>query len=176
MSSVSATRSLRTGASLDRPCSVLFVCLGNICRSPTAQGVFEHKLRQCGLESHVTVDSAGTSDFHIGGPPDERSSLAARGRGYDLSMLRARQACSDDFIQFDYILAMDESNLHDLERIAPDNPRAILRLFLDFAEGEALREVPDPYYGGAGGFDRVLDLIEHASDGLLDEIRQKFGS
>ncbi|OMH25254.1 phosphotyrosine protein phosphatase [Motiliproteus sp. MSK22-1] len=154
----------------------MFVCLGNICRSPTAHGVFEYKLKQQGLESQVTVDSAGTSDFHIGGPPDQRSTLAAKKRGYDLSQLRARQACYEDFNRFDYILAMDESNLHDLKDIAPDNSRATLRLFLDFSEGEALREVPDPYYGGAGGFDRVLDLIERASEGLLKEIRQKYGS
>jgi protein-tyrosine phosphatase len=150
--------------------SVLFVCLGNICRSPTAHGVFEQLVAERGLAERIRVDSAGTAAFHIGAPPDHRSSKVAAGRGYDLTALRARQATSDDFHQFDYILAMDRDNLLNLQTIAPDIGRARLQLFLEYSNQQQYLEVPDPYYGGARGFDLVLDLIEEASIGLLDEL------
>lgn len=149
--------------------SVLFVCLGNICRSPTAEGVFRARAHAAGLD--VTIASAGTGAWHIGEPPDERAQGAALSRGYDLSGLRGAQVQADDFHTHDLILAMDEENLANLSALAPEGARAELRLFLDFAPGLAVREVPDPYYGGADGFDRVLDMIEAASDGLIDHIR-----
>lgn len=146
---------------------VLFVCLGNICRSPTAHGVFQQLLRRRGLERHIRVDSAGTGDWHIGHAPDARASAHAAQRGYDLSALRARQVRPADFAEFDYILAMDAENLRNLRALCPADSRAELALFLDYADGAAVREVPDPYYGEADGFDRVLDLVENAAEGLL---------
>ena len=163
---------MTTDKTLDS-CAVLFVCLGNICRSPTAHGVFAEKVRCLGLENRVQVDSAGTAAYHAGSAPDPRSSEVARSRGYDLSRLRARQAVSEDFHQFDYILAMDESNLRNLQAIAPVGAKAALRLFLDFDRSQPVREVPDPYYGGEQGFTEVLDLVEAAADGLLTEIRSR---
>ncbi|MEH6628565.1 MAG: low molecular weight protein-tyrosine-phosphatase [Motiliproteus sp.] len=157
-------------------CSVLFVCLGNICRSPTAHGVFVHKVQLLGLQNCVSTDSAGTAAYHVGNPPDRRSSSAAAARGYDLSQLRARQALTEDFHHFDYILAMDESNLFDLQQIAPSDAKAELKLFLDYAPNLSITEVPDPYYGGSDGFDQVLDLVEEAADGLLDVIKLRLGS
>jgi protein-tyrosine phosphatase len=149
---------------------VLFVCMGNICRSPTAEGVFRHRLLQAGLHERVTVDSAGTGDWHVGKAPDGRSSQAALSRGYDLSSLRARQVLSDDFQRFDLILAMDHDNLARLQALRPASGGAELDLYLR-RYALALDEVPDPYYGGADGFEQVLDLIEQASDALLAEIR-----
>ncbi|MGQ7958803.1 low molecular weight protein-tyrosine-phosphatase [Pseudomonas sp. SP16.1] len=149
---------------------VLFVCLGNICRSPTAEGVFRHKLRAAGLEDRVLVDSAGTGDWHVGKAPDSRTRQAAQRRGYDLSALRARQVEVADFQRFDLILAMDQSNLRNLEALRPAGAQADLDLYLRRYE-LALDEVPDPYYGGDDGFEQVLDLIEQASDALLAEIR-----
>lgn len=161
---------------------VLFVCLGNICRSPTAHGVFQHRVDQAGLGEQIRVDSAGTGDWHVGRPPDDRAHAAALGRGYDLSALRARQVSPIDFDRFDYVLAMDTVNLADLEAMRPPRYQGELRLFLDYAQHgspesvaanaaqRAVLEVPDPYYGAADGFDRVLDLVEAASDGLLAEI------
>ncbi|QLC74525.1 low molecular weight phosphotyrosine protein phosphatase [Pseudomonas sp. LPB0260] len=149
---------------------VLFVCLGNICRSPTAEGVFRHKLREAGLEARVEVDSAGTGDWHVGKAPDLRTRQAALRRGYDLSALRARQVAGDDFRRFDLILAMDGSNLQHLQRLRPSANAAELDLFLRRYQ-LALDEVPDPYYGGEDGFEQVLDLIEQASDALLAEIQ-----
>ncbi|TXS93001.1 low molecular weight phosphotyrosine protein phosphatase [Parahaliea maris] len=149
--------------------NVLFVCLGNICRSPTAHGVFEQRVAQRGLQERIVVDSCGTGDWHIGHPPDRRAQAAALQRGYDLSHLRARQVEPADFSLFDYVLAMDESNLGDLRAMRPASFAGHLGLFLDFAD-TGLREVPDPYYGGDDGFDHVLDLIEAASDGLLTDI------
>jgi len=150
--------------------SVLFVCLGNICRSPTAHAVFERKAQERGLASVIDVDSAGTGDWHLGAPPDRRATAAAAERGYDLSALRARQVTQADFNQFDYMLAMDSSNLSDLSKLAPQYSRTNLSLLLDYAPDSPVREVPDPYYGGNDGFARVLDMVEDACDSLLDHI------
>ncbi|MEP0202605.1 MAG: low molecular weight protein-tyrosine-phosphatase [Halioglobus sp.] len=152
------------------PVGVLFVCLGNICRSPTAHGVFQHKINAAGLGHTVSVDSCGTGNWHAGEPPDGRASAAAALRGYDLSELRARQVTPHDFDQYDFILAMDESNLEDLRAMAPSGYSGQLALFLDFASGLSDSTVPDPYYGGENGFDEVLDLIETASEGLLKAV------
>ncbi len=153
--------------------SVLFVCLGNICRSPTAQGVFEHRLGKAGLDELIATDSAGTGSWHIGKAPDERARLAALKRGIDIGHLRARQVSPADFDSHDYILAMDESNLADLEAMRPPDYRGTLDLFLNFGNDPGQREVPDPYYGGDQGFERVLDLIETAADNLIAHIRQQ---
>ncbi len=149
---------------------VLFVCLGNICRSPTAEGVFRQRLQAAGLAERVQVDSAGTGDWHVGKAPDQRTRLAAQRRGYDLAPLRGRQVMVEDFQRFDLILAMDHSNLKHLQALRPGGAAAELDLFLRRYQ-LALDEVPDPYYGGDDGFEQVLDLIEQASDALLDEIR-----
>ena len=152
---------------------VLFVCTGNICRSPTAEGVFRHVVKEAGLAGHVSSDSAGTHDYHIGEAPDPRTQCAAAGRGYDLSALRARQVSRNDFNEFDYVLAMDQSNLLALERLCPPQHSNRLKLFMEFGGDPAVREVPDPYYGGAQGFERVLDLVELASRGLIAHLRIK---
>ncbi len=152
---------------------VLFVCMGNICRSPTAQGVFAHLVAEAGLEGEIAVDSAGTHAYHLGEPPDRRAAAAAARRAIDLGEQRARQVEAADFATFDYILAMDRSNLADLEALCPPEYRDRLRLFLDFAIGLPEDEVPDPYYGGQGGFERVLDLVEAAARGLLEHIREQ---
>jgi protein-tyrosine phosphatase len=151
---------------------VLFVCMGNICRSPTAQGVFEHLVEHQGLTSLITIDSAGTHAYHVGEPPDGRATQAARKRGIDLGRQRARRVTEDDFQDFDYVLAMDRNNYDDLMLLCPPAHRPKLHLFLEFATGMTEDEVPDPYYGGITGFERVLDLIEQAAQGLLAEIRQ----
>lgn len=152
--------------------SVLFVCLGNICRSPTAHGVFQTLVEQQGFGADIYVDSAGTAAYHVGNPPDQRSVAAARSRGYDLTALRARQVNAEDFQQFDYILAMDQENLLNLQRLQPANFNGHLGLFLPF--GQCVEtEVPDPYYGGVDGFEQVLDLVENASMGLLMRIQQE---
>lgn len=153
------------------PVRVLFVCMGNICRSPTAEGVFRHLVAQQGLEGQISCDSAGTHDYHIGEAPDTRAQEAAARRGYDLSGLRARRITEDDFSRFDYVLAMDGHNMAILRETCPASRRGRLRLFLDYAKDAALREVPDPYYGDAGGFETVLDLAEQAARGLLEHIR-----
>lgn len=145
---------------------VLFVCLGNICRSPTADGVFRALVKEHNLQASIIVDSAGTAAYHVGNKPDCRSSLAAKDRGYDLTALRARQVVEVDFYEFDYILAMDNQNLSNLERMQPENSKALLQLFLDFSDLPEC-EVPDPYYGEGKGFEVVLDLVESASEGLL---------
>lgn len=157
--------STRTGE--NRHIRVLFVCLGNICRSPTAEGVFRHLLKEEAPQLCVEVDSAGTADYHFGDPPDSRSQRAAIRRGIDLSGLRARQVTSDDFTRFDLILAMDRDNLLMLEAMRPEHARARVQLFLEFAPESGLLEVPDPYYGDASGFEKVLDLTVAASRGLL---------
>jgi protein-tyrosine phosphatase len=150
---------------------VLFVCMGNICRSPTAEAVFRHYVAQAGLAEKIQIDSAGTHDYHIGEAPDARTQSAARQRGYDMSSLRGRQVAAEDFGRFDYVLAMDEANLSILQRLRPREAKSHLGLFLEFAERHTEREVPDPYYGGAEGFERVLDLVEDAAEGLLRQIR-----
>ncbi|GLX12818.1 phosphotyrosine protein phosphatase [Pseudomonas straminea] len=149
---------------------VLFVCLGNICRSPTAEAVMRQRLQQAGLAERIELDSAGTGDWHVGKAPDSRTQQAASRRGYDLSSLRGRQVSADDFARFDLILAMDSANLRDLQRIRPANARAELDLYLRRFE-LAEDEVPDPYYGGSEGFEHVLDLLEQASDALLIELK-----
>ena len=146
--------------------SVLFVCLGNICRSPTAHGVLEHMIRERGLAHRIRVDSAGTGDWHIGHAPDPRTREAAARRGYRLDHLRARQVLVEDFEIFDVILAMDNSNLQRLRELKPAHFQGELGLFLP-ASGLSLQEVPDPYYGDESGFDHVLDLVEAACDQLL---------
>ena len=153
--------------------SVLFVCMGNICRSPSAQGVFERLVEQHKLADLIEIDSAGTHAYHIGERPDERASAAALQRGVDLSSQQARRVSPDDFDRFDYVLAMDRDNYEILAASCPLKLRSRLRLFLEFAPDLLTREVPDPYYGGPSGFERVLDLIEEASEGLLADIRQQ---
>lgn len=154
---------------------ILFVCMGNICRSPTAEAVFREVLRAEGegLEAHF--DSAGTHGYHIGEPPDPRSIAAARRRGYRMEDLRARQVEAVDFERFDLLLAMDEDNLAFLQRIAPAGHRERARLLLEFAPAAGRRDVPDPYYGGHSGFEEVLDLVEEAARGLVDELRRRQG-
>lgn len=152
---------------------VLFVCLGNICRSPTADGIFRELVTSAKLDQKIMVDSAGTGAWHIGKAPDSRTIAAARTRGYDLSVLRARQVTARDFDEFDYILAMDEANLADLQQLKPAHFTGHLGLFLEFGARGDYREVPDPYYGGSDGFELVLDLVEDAAEGLLKHIRQR---
>ena len=153
--------------------SVLFVCMGNICRSPTAQGVFARHVEDQGLADFIVIDSAGTHAYHIGEPPDARASAAAMNRGIDLSSQQARRVSPDDFERFDYVLAMDNDNYEILATNCPSGYESRLRLFLEFAPDLEAREVPDPYYGGTSGFERVLDMIEQASAGLLADIRQQ---
>ena len=151
---------------------ILFVCLGNICRSPTAEAVLRDLVTREAPDLSVEIDSAGIGDWHIGEPPDQRALAAARRRGLDMSRLRARQIASEDFARFDFILAMDRANLSDLRRRAPTQYRERVRLFLEFAPDAGVDEVPDPYYGGAAGFEEVLDLAEQAARGLLSHIRE----
>ena len=145
--------------------------MGNICRSPTAEAVFRRVLEEEGEGLQVYVDSAGTHGYHIGDAPDSRSIAAARRRGVEMGHLRARQVTAEDFQAFDLLVAMDEANLAHLERMAPAGHSASVRLFMDYATQSGHREVPDPYYGGAAGFEQVLDLVEAASRGLLAKIR-----
>jgi len=151
---------------------VLFVCLGNICRSPTAEGVFRGLLRQEAPELRVEIDSAGTADYHVGDPPDPRSRRAAMRRGIDLSGLRARQVEAGDFARFDFILAMDRSNLIELQAMAAAGTRARVQLFLEYAPESGLLDVPDPYYREASGFEEVLDLAAAASRGLIRALQK----
>lgn len=151
---------------------VLFVCLGNICRSPTAEGVMRHLVAADEAAGRWVLDSAGTADYHVGKPPDSRSQRAARRRGIDLSGLRARQICAEDFMRFDLILAMDDNNLLDLRRRRPAAATATMHLFMDFAPEVGVREVPDPYYGDEEGFESVLDLCMAAGRGLLQTARR----
>jgi protein-tyrosine phosphatase len=151
---------------------VLFVCMGNICRSPLAQGVFEDLVRREGLEEEVFVDSAGTGRWHVGSLPDERAQRSASSRGLDLSTQRARQVTPDDCQSFDYILTMDEENYRVVSALCRKGG-AEVRPFLDYAPDRFETEVPDPYYGGSDGFEHVLDLVEEASEGLLEEIKKK---
>lgn len=155
--------------------SVLFVCMGNICRSPTAEVVFRHYVENAGLSEAILIDSAGTHDYHIGHAPDLRSQQAAQQRGYDMSGLRGRQVESLDFERFDYVLAMDQANLAILQYLAPRGCKKQVQLFLDYARHHSEREVPDPYFGGPQGFEHVLDMVEDAAQGLLQHIRQTHG-
>lgn len=151
---------------------VLFVCMGNICRSPTAEGVFTRHVAEAGLSDQIQVDSAGTHAYHIGDPPDVRAQRTALTRGYDLARFRARQVVAADFLQFDYVVAMDSDNWSHLSEICPHGKEDRLSLFLDHAPTTGLKEVPDPYYGGTKGFEYVLDLVETASRGLLENIQR----
>ncbi len=150
-----------------KPKSVLFVCLGNICRSPTAHAVFESMLQEADLKNSVLVDSAGTGAYHEGNKPDARMTKAAKQRGVDLSFLRARAVQQNDFEKFDLILAMDKANYEDLIEICPIEYQDKVKMFLSFSNKISLHSVPDPYYGGSKGFEDVLDLVEEACSGLL---------
>jgi protein-tyrosine phosphatase len=152
---------------------ILFVCLGNICRSPSAEAVLREIAAREAPELSIEVDSAGTAGYHIGDPPDHRSQEAARRRGYDMAPLRARIVETSDFERFDLILAMDENNYSILRQRAPVAYRERVRLFLEFAPDCGMDEVPDPYYGGPTGFEQVLDLVEEAARGLLSHLREK---
>ncbi len=145
--------------------------MGNICRSPTAEGVFRYLVNARGVSHRFEIDSAGTHAYHVGEAPDRRSQQAARLRGIDLSGQRARAVCDDDFYAYDLILAMDEDNFADLQRRMPTDATADVRLFLEFAPTAGIRSVPDPYYGAGDGFERVLDLVELAAEGLLTHLR-----
>jgi protein-tyrosine phosphatase len=160
---------------MSRGYSVLMVCMGNICRSPTAEGVFRHVVREAGLADRIEVASAGTHDYHVGGPADDRSTAHARRRGYDLSSHRARQVSAADFERFDLVLAMDHENFALLQEICPPGREHKLKLFMEFAPGLGA-VVPDPYAGGPAGFEKVLDQIEGASEGLLKRVQAEIGA
>jgi len=150
-----------------RPQAVLFCCTGNICRSPTAEGVFAKKVANASLADRIVIDSAGTHGYHAGEPPDPRAQLAARARGYDLSALRARRIERDDFDRFDLVLAMDSDNYAFLSRLCPPSSAHKLKLMMEYARRYTEREVPDPYAGGPEGFEVVLEMLEDATEGLL---------
>lgn len=155
--------------------SVLFCCMGNICRSPTAHGVFRKMVEDEGLDEVIEVDSAGTHSYHIGNPPDPRSQETALRRGLDMSDLKARKAVQQDFERFDLVLAMDRDNYSILESYTTSGTADRLKLFMDFASDQwRTREVPDPYYGGANGFETVFDMVEDASRGLIRHIREHY--
>jgi protein-tyrosine phosphatase len=151
---------------------ILMVCLGNICRSPTAEGVLRHVAAKEAPQLALEIDSAGTADYHIGAPPDARSQRAAFRRGIDISGLRARQIAAEDFARFDLILAMDRENLRELQALRPSESRAAVKLFLDYAPDSPVRDVPDPYYRDAAAFEEVLDLTTAASRGLLSALQK----
>lgn len=153
---------------------VLFVCMGNICRSPTAHGVFQHLVDIEDLSVQLEVDSAGTHAYHVGEPPDGRAQETARNRGFDLGHLRARKVVDKDFSYYDYILAMDNDNYDILNQACPAEYKNKLTLFLDFAKDYPLSEVPDPYYGGIKGFENVFDMVDVASIGLLEDIKLNY--
>lgn len=152
---------------------ILFVCMGNICRSPTAEGVFRSLVSREPQLKHVKVDSCGTIGYHVGEASDPRSVAAAKKRGYDLSEIRARQLTKQDLVDFEHILVMDNDNYQNTVALAENDPTIIgkVELFLDYAKNSTLTEVPDPYYGGANGFDRVIDLVEDASIGLIEKLK-----
>jgi len=152
---------------------ILFVCMGNICRSPSAEGVFRHVVNEAGLADAVHIDSAGTHAYHVGEAPDARAQAAARKRGYDISGQRARQICQDDFREYDWILAMDWDNLAALQQICPKQYHHKLMLLMRFANEFEEAIIPDPYYGGVDGFNRALDYIEDACQGVLEVVRKR---
>jgi protein-tyrosine phosphatase len=152
---------------------VLFVCMGNICRSPTAEGIFREQAKRAGMLAELRISSAGIGDWHVGQRPDERAIAHAHRRGYDLTAQRARQVSRDDFVEFDYILAMDMRNLRDLRALQPAAYAGRLGLLLDFVPELGLREVPDPYFVGADGFETLLELVERACAALLEHIREQ---
>lgn len=155
-----------------KPVSLLFVCMGNICRSPTAEGVFRHRVEAAGLSRQFHIDSAGTHGYHVGEPPDARSMEYAAKRGYDLSAQRSRKVTAQDFENFDHLLAMDHDNLKLLQAACPPQHRHKLKLMMSHASRSGGADaVPDPYYGGGKGFDVVLDYLEDASDGLLASLK-----
>ena len=157
----------------DKKIKVLFVCMGNICRSPTADAVFRHHVKAAGVDHLIEVDSAGTHAYHIGNPPDERSQRTALKRGYKMDDLRARAVETLDFEEFDYILAMDKENLQLLKQRSPQHYHDKIRLFMHYgASYGSGTEVPDPYFGGHQGFEQVLDMVEEASQGLLAHLRE----
>ncbi len=154
---------------------ILFVCMGNICRSPTAHGVFRKMVEDEGLSEQIEVDSAGTHSYHVGSPPDQRAQKTALNRGLDMSDLRARKAKERDFERFDLVLAMDRDNYSILEQYTNQESVTKLKLFMEFASDQwRTREVPDPYYGGANGFETVFDMVEDASRGLIQHIRTHY--
>ena len=155
----------------DKKIGVLFVCMGNICRSPTAEGVFRKVVTDAGLSEVIHIESAGTHAYHAGASPDHRAQEAAERRGVTLSHIRARRVSDDDFEAFDYILVMDRNNLDELLQRVPADHKRKVRLFLEFAGSPQVDEVPDPYYGGPSGFELVLDLVEQASERLLRRLR-----
>jgi protein-tyrosine phosphatase len=153
---------------------VLMVCTGNICRSPTAEGVLRRKLADAGLQHLVEVASAGTVDYHVGSPPDHRAQQSASRRGYDLSRQRARQLRADDFERFDLVLAMDTDHVERMVELCPGPLAGRIRLLMDFSSRRPRgMSVPDPYYGAPAGFERVLDLIEEACEGLMQDLRAR---
>lgn len=158
---------------MSKKVSVLFVCLGNICRSPTAHGVFRQLVKEAELEDQIDIDSAGTAAYHVGKQADTRSMQVAHGRGIDMTDLRARQVDMGDFYQFDYILAMDDSNYHNLLALSLPEHKEKIQMFLDYTQAYEETEVPDPYYGGSQGFNHVFDLVQSASEGLLAHIKQQ---
>lgn len=149
---------------------ILFVCTGNICRSSTAEGVLRHYIAEAGLGDAIETASAGTHGYHIGEPPDPRTVAAARRRGFDLSAQRARKLRMEDFHTYDLILAMDRGHFAHLESLRPNDARAEVRMYLEYHPDRSHTDVPDPYYGGAEGFEQVLDMVEHASKALLQKI------
>ena len=156
------------------PVRVLFVCMGNICRSPIAQGVFEDLVRREGLEQRITSDSAGTLSYHAGSPPDRRARQAASARGIDLDSQRARRISPEDMSEFDYVVVMDRGNYEEVLPLARrDGARARFGMFLDYAPELPEEEIPDPYFGSGDGFERAMDLAEAASKGLLADIKQR---
>ena len=154
--------------------NILFVCLGNICRSPTAHGVFSQQVANAGLSGLIDVDSAGTSGWHINEPPDSRSSAEAADYGYDLSFIRSRKVEPEDYVRQDLLLAMDQNNLDDMRRDCPPEHRHKIKLFLEFASDLSTGEVPDPYYGGDEGFTRVLTLVETGGMALLQHLKDHY--
>ena len=160
----------------DRPVRVLFVCLGNICRSPVAEGVFQHKVNAAGLDGDVLVDSAGTGGWHAGAPPDRRMTETAARHGIDLSRLQARQLRRDDLAEFDHVFVMDKQNLHDTLFLDPDGDHGTrVRLFREFDPEPGDYQVPDPYYGGADGFEAVFQMVDRTTDALLHRLVHAHG-